>query len=249
MEIRGKLLTGAAATVILGLVGHAITGETFINSLEQQAQTEIAARGLDGARVSLGRDPLSRAAVLDGEVGEQAKQEAMAVVMTIPGISSASWQDEHAIAAADSDDPGNAVPAAASQDKIAKCQKDVDAIIAANSISFRSGSAYLSLDTRKILDQIAKSLQSCDGLSVVVEGHTDTNGNRAVNRDMSQERADRIKAGLIERGVKESLISAKGYGSSRPRATGSGAAADAQNRRIEFRIGAAQDDAQSQQES
>ena len=93
---------------------------------------------------------------------------------------------------------------------------------------------------------------SCDGLSVAVEGHTDDNGNKDVNRDMSQERADRIKAGLVERGIAEALISAKGYGSTRPRAEGSGATADAQNRRIEFRIGAgdgsSQNDAKAQQE-
>ncbi|WP_321327625.1 OmpA family protein [uncultured Parasphingorhabdus sp.] len=253
MEIRGKILTGAAATVVLGLVGHAIAGENFINGLEQQAQTELAARGLDGAHVSLGHDPLSRAAVLDGEVGDEAKQEAMGVVMTIPGISSASWKDQHVIVAAEGEATEKAAPTAAVQTQAANCQSRVDKIIAANNISFRSGSAYVSLETQKILDQIATALQECDGLAIAVEGHTDDNGNSAVNRNMSQERADRIKAGLIERGVKASLISAKGYGSTRPRATGSDAAADAQNRRIEFRISAAngpqKDDAKSQQES
>lgn len=252
MEIGSKILTGAAATVVLALVGHAVTGENFITGLEQKAQTELAARGLNGASVHLGRDPLSRAAVLDGDLGDEAKQEAMGVVMAIPGVSSASWKGPHVIVAAEDGAPGTAISTAADQDKITKCQGDVDKIMAANNISFRSGSAYVSLDTKKILDQVAGALQSCDGLSVTVEGHTDDNGNSDVNRDMSQERADRIKAGLAERGIAESLISAKGYGSTRPRAEGSGAAADAQNRRIEFRIGAAkgpsQNDAKAQQE-
>lgn len=252
MEIGSKILTGAAATVVLALVGHAVTGDNFINGLEQKAQTELDARGLEGASVSFARDPLSRAAVLDGEADDEEKREALTVVMAIPGVSSASWKGEHVIAAAEDGASGAGVPATADQDKIAKCQSDVDQIMAANNISFRSGSAYVSLDTKKVLDQIAAALQSCDGLSVAVEGHTDDNGNKDVNRDMSQERADRIKAGLVERGIAEALISAKGYGSTRPRAEGSGAAADAQNRRIEFRIGAgdgsSQNDAKAQQE-
>jgi OOP family OmpA-OmpF porin len=252
MEIGSKILTGAAATVVLALVGHAVTGDNFITGLEQKAQTELDARGLDGARVSFGRDPLSRSAVLDGEADDEAKQDALAVVMAIPGVSSASWKGQHVIAAAEDGASGAGVPATAGQDKIAKCQSDVDKIMAANNISFRSGSAYVSLDTKKVLDQIATALQACDGLSVAVEGHTDDNGNKDVNRDMSQERADRIKAGLVERGIAEALISAKGYGSTRPRAEGSGAAADAQNRRIEFRIGvgdgSSQNDAKAQQE-
>ncbi|WP_217272309.1 OmpA family protein [Sphingopyxis sp. BSNA05] len=246
-------MTGAAATLVLGLVGHAVTGENFIAGLEQKAQTELAARGLDGASVSLGRDPLSRAALLDGDIGDEAKQEAMGVVMAIPGISSTSWKGEHVIVAAEDDGSGTTAPVAADQDRIAKCQSDVDKIMAENAISFRSGSAYVSLDTKKILDQIAESLKACNGLSVAVEGHTDDNGNSAVNRDMSQERANRIKAGLVERGIAETRISATGYGSTRPRATGSDAAADAQNRRIEFRIGTANgapaNDAKAQQES
>jgi len=252
MEIGSKILTGAAATVILALVGHAVTGDNFITGLQQKAQTELDARGLESASVSFGRDPLSRAAVLDGEGDDKEKQEALSVVMSIPGVASASWKGEHVIVAAEDGAAGTAASPTADQDKIAKCQSDVDKIMAADNISFRSGSAYVSLDTKKVLDQIAAALQSCDGLSVAVEGHTDDNGNKDVNRNMSQERADRIKAGLVERGIAETLISAKGYGSTRPRAKGSGAAADAQNRRIEFRIGAvdgpSQNDAKAQQE-
>jgi len=247
MEIGSKILTGAAATVALALVGHAATGESFISGLEQRAQTELAARGLDAATVSLGHAPLSREAVLDGALPEASKPEALAVVMAIPGIASASWKGKPAVTA----DGSDAGPPSPDSEKIARCQAGVDKITESRKISFRSGSAYVSLESRQILDELAKALQACDGLSIAVEGHTDDNGDRDVNRVMSQERADRIKAGLVERGIAESLITATGYGATRPRAEGSGAAADAQNRRIEFRIGPAsgapQNDAEAQQ--
>jgi len=247
MQIGSKILTGAAATVILALVGHAATGEKFISGLEQKAQTELAARGLDAAKVRFGRDPLSRDAIEDGDLADSAKQEALNVIMAIPGVSSASWKGEEAIDSAE----GDGVATSADQDKIAKCQNDVDKIIETRKINFRSGSAYVSLESKQILDQLAEALQACDGLSITVEGHTDDNGDSGVNRVMSQERADRIKAELVERGFPETLITATGYGSTRPRAKGSDAAADAQNRRIEFRIGgvsgAAKNDAKAQQ--
>lgn len=242
MEAGGKIFAGAAATVVLALVGHSMTGETFISGLEQQAQTELAARGLDAAKVRFGRDPLSRSAVLDGELADGGRQEALNIVMAIPGVSQASWQDQAAIDAADGAPAGPAAPAAG---KAAQCQAEVNKIITARPISFRSGSAYVSPDSNQILDLLATALKPCDGLLITVEGHTDDNGDRQVNQIMSQERADRIKAGLVDRGVAERLITATGYGATRPRAKGTDAAADAQNRRIEFRIGNAEDTAQN----
>jgi OOP family OmpA-OmpF porin len=247
MEIGSKILAGAAATVVLALVGHAVTGEKFISGLEQKAQTELAARGLEAATVHFSREPLSRDAILDGDLPDSARQEALSVVVAVPGVSSASWKGAEAIDGAEGEG------STAADGKIAQCQNDVDRIIKADGISFRSGSAYVSLDTKRVLDKIASALKGCDGLPVTVEGHTDDNGDSEVNRVMSQERADRIKAGLVERGIPAGLIAAKGYGSTRPRAKGSDAAADAQNRRIEFRIGSAggpsQNDAKAQQGS
>lgn len=252
MKIGSKILTGAAATVVLALVGHAVTGDNFITGLEQKAQTELTARGLDGADVSFGRDPLSRAAVLDGEVGDGAKEEALSVVMAIPGVSSVRWKGEKEVEAADAGDSAIPEVGSAALEQIANCQGSVDKITDSRKINFRSGSAYVSPESNQILDEVAAALKACDGLSVAVEGHTDNNGDRAVNKVMSQERADRIRAGLVERGISESLITATGYGSARPRTKGLDAAADAQNRRIEFRIGPAsgssQNDAKAQQE-
>lgn len=249
MKVGSKILTGAVATVVLALVGHAVTGENYVNDLEQKAQTELSARGLDGATVSFGRDPLSRAAVLDGTMTGAAKEEALAVVMAVPGVSSARWKGEN-----DSDGDSNVIAPAldsAVPESVTTCQDEVNKILAAKQISFRSGSAYVSAQSNQILDALAGALKDCEGLTIAVEGHTDDNGDQTVNRIMSQERADRIKAGLVQRGIAAELITATGYGSSRPRAKGSDAAADAINRRIEFRIGStnspAQNDAKAQQ--
>ncbi|WP_417622813.1 OmpA family protein [Parasphingorhabdus sp.] len=251
MKSGSKISIGAAATVILALVGHAATGDKFVSGLEQKAQTELAARGLDAARVSFSRAPLSRRAILDGDLTDISKEEALNVVRAIPGVSNARWKGDDILEKDGGDGITESGLPPATRAKIAKCQDDVDEIIASAKISFRSGSAYVSPESNQVLDKVAMALKPCGGLSISVEGHTDDNGDSAINRTMSQERADRIKAGLVERGISSALITATGYGSSRPRAKGTDAAADAENRRIEFRIGSAdrlpKNDAEAQQ--
>ena len=238
MKSGSKILIGAAATAILAVVGHWTTGETFIAGLQQKAQTELAARGLETANVSFAQAPLSRAAILDGELPDSLKQEALEVVAATPGVSSARWKGEEAAPAVAAEEQPAATETPA-QNRIAECQAGVDKVLDSKQISFRSGSAYVSLESKQILDELAAALKTCNGVTIAVEGHTDDDGDSDVNRVISQERADRIKAGLVERGIPETLITATGYGSSRPRAKGSDAAADAQNRRIEFQIGPA----------
>lgn len=237
MEVGGKLLTGAAATALLALVGHYATSASFVAELENSAQTELTAQGIDGVDVAFSRDPLRRSATLDGEVADDIKQKAMGAVQAILGVSSVRWKGDEEIANANSTDNGDpAVIDEETKQKIAKCQGDVDNSIEGKKLSFRSGSAYVSPASNKILDEVAAALKPCSDLAIAVGGHTDDNGDAGVNKILSQERADRVRQGLIDRDIAENLVSAIGYGSEQPLAKGGGADADAQNRRIEFKI-------------
>jgi OOP family OmpA-OmpF porin len=52
---------------------------------------------------------------------------------------------------------------------------------------------------------------------VELEGHTDSRGTEAYNLDLSQRRADAVRAELIERfEVASSRVSARGFGESLP---------------------------------
>ncbi len=259
MDVGGKILTGAAATAVLALAGHYITGDGYISGLETKAQTEITAQGIEGVQVSFGRDPLSRKAVLDGDVSDDVKQKALNAVAGVTGAS-AVWSGSDLVGTADAGDgsgtdrklaDGSANVDPATQDAVSKCQGVVDKAIEGKKLSFRSGSAYVSPASNKILDDVAAALKPCSGLVVAVGGHTDDNGNGQVNKILSQERADRVRAGLIKRGISENLVTATGYGAEQPLATGSGPEADAQNRRIEFKVQSANkkeaNDANSQQ--
>lgn len=237
MDYWGKIVLGAGATSLLAVFGHFAAGEKFVAGLEDQARSELTARGLEGADVSFGRDPLSRSAVLDGDLAGEAKEEALTAVLSVPGVSNARWQGDKTVANKGSEPAKDETTERATATKVNECQSGINTIIEEKKITFRSGSAYVSPDANRILDEVAQALKPCDGLTITVEGHTDDNGDAEVNKILSQERADRIKTGLVDRELPETLVSATGYGSERPRIEGSDAAADAQNRRIEFRIG------------
>lgn len=252
MEVGGKILTGAVATALLALVGHYATGDEFISGLENAAQTEMTAQGMDGVAVSFARDPLSRQAVLDGDVPDEMKQKALNAAATIPGVSGAVWAASTLVAGTDTGDGANSGDINADVDPaVVKCQDSLDKAMEGEKLSFRSGSAYVSPASNKLLDGVAAALQPCSGLAIAVGGHTDGAGNAQVNKILSQERADRVRAGLIERGISEDLVTSAGYGAEQPIATGRGPEADSQNRRIELKVRAANkkdaNDANSQQ--
>jgi len=246
MDVGGKILTGAAATALLALVGHYATADSFIAELENRTQTEMTAQGMSDVTVTFSRDPIARNAVLDGDVDDATKQKALATALAIPGVSGAGWKGETVVAggaSGDASDPADPVM----KEKIADCQAKVDAIMKAEKISFRSGSAYVSPASNKILDKLASALKPCAGLTIAVSGHTDNKGNAGVNKTMSQERADRIRQGLIDRDIPANLVTATGYGAEKPLNQGGGATADAENRRIEFKLQAGKNDAVGQQ--
>ena len=239
METGGKILTGVAATALLALVAHYATGEDYINSLEETAQTELAAQGLDGVKVKFNRDPLSRQAVLDGDVSNDVQQKALTIVSNIGEIPSTRWKGDTEVfnagtTASEAED--TAELATATEAGVAKCQDGVNKSIAGEKMSFVSGSAYLSAASHRLIEKVAVAFKPCSGLAIAVNGHTDDNGPADTNKNLSQERANRVRQALIERGIAENLVSATGYGSDKPLVAGSGAAADAQNRRIEFTI-------------
>jgi outer membrane protein OmpA-like peptidoglycan-associated protein len=70
-----------------------------------------------------------------------------------------------------------------------------------------------------------------------VEGHTDSYGSDASNLNLSQERADAVKAYLLANmSMDPSRIEAIGYGESKPIANNETAEGRAKNRRIEIVI-------------
>jgi len=69
---------------------------------------------------------------------------------------------------------------------------------------------------------------------MTIEGHTDVRGPDRFNDWLSNERAERVRAVLIELGMPAEQIDIKGYGRSKPRVPDTSPEAHQQNRRVEF---------------
>ncbi|SEL51025.1 OmpA family protein [Stigmatella aurantiaca] len=108
--------------------------------------------------------------------------------------------------------------------------------LADRKIVFMVGLAEIQGDGARILDEVAELLKSRPGVSLRIEGHTDNTGPEQLNRSLSQERAEAVRAYLIQRGIAGSRLEARGYGPSRPVASNDTPEGQSENRRVEFII-------------
>jgi len=106
------------------------------------------------------------------------------------------------------------------------------------SILFKTGSATLSQEAKDQLDEIAEAALKAKGFVIEIAGYTDSVGSVALNRALSQRRADAVVRYLAEnhRIPMRRLITPYGYGESNEIAENTSRDGRAQNRRVEVKI-------------
>lgn len=105
-------------------------------------------------------------------------------------------------------------------------------------ILFGFNSSTLSADSKKSLDQFAKSMSAADMVDtdITVYGHTDNVGTEAANQKVSDQRADAVAKYLNKNGIANERITAKGMSFTMPVADNATDEGRAQNRRVEIYI-------------
>lgn len=106
----------------------------------------------------------------------------------------------------------------------------------AKTILFDVNKSVVKTQAEFILDNIAKIMNKNDDFNFIIEGHTDNTGVAEHNLQLSQERADAIKAYLIRKGVKAKRLEAKGYGQTRPIESNDTERGREINRRVEINV-------------
>ncbi len=105
----------------------------------------------------------------------------------------------------------------------------------ARAIYFNTNKFTFTNETQIRMDKIDQILNDFHATKFIVEGHTDSQGTEAYNKKLSQERADAVKANLIEAGFPASMIEAIGYGEERPIGDNKTKKGRQENRRVEIR--------------
>ena len=108
-------------------------------------------------------------------------------------------------------------------------------IINMSDVLFDTAKYSLRPLARERLAKVAGILLGHPGLTLEVEGHTDSVGGEAYNQHLSEQRAGSVRDYLIQQGIAEmNSAPAKGFGKSQPVATNDTAAGRQLNRRVEL---------------
>ena len=101
-------------------------------------------------------------------------------------------------------------------------------------VLFETNKATLLGTAEERLNQVADALLSDRDATIVIEGHTDSQGNDAINDKLSKDRADSVREYLLKRGVAPDRLTAVGKGSKQPIADNKSPEGRANNRRVEI---------------
>ena len=125
------------------------------------------------------------------------------------------WPDTDGDGVLDKDDKCPTVPGLKENDGCPKTNHSVaeEVTLSLKDILFNFGNATLRPESNEKLDAAAKIIQSSNGGTFLVIGHTDKKGNPAYNLKLSRERAAAVVKALEERGVSENQLKSKGLGS------------------------------------
>lgn len=110
-----------------------------------------------------------------------------------------------------------------------------DEAVAINNLLFETGRDVIMESSLPELRRIAVFVQTY-GYRVCLAGHTDNVGSAEANRSLSKARAEAVKRQLIAFGCNAELISAVGYGDTRPVSTNETEEGRQLNRRVEITI-------------
>lgn len=108
-------------------------------------------------------------------------------------------------------------------------------VVRLRSILFETGKTDLVDDSYPELDRLVDLLERNPKMEIMINGHTDSQGNEEANKLLSEARAKAVFDYLIEKGIGNE-IDFKGYGSVKPVSSNTTEEGRKLNRRVEFEV-------------
>jgi outer membrane protein OmpA-like peptidoglycan-associated protein len=107
-----------------------------------------------------------------------------------------------------------------------------------SAILFDTAKSDLKGPAKTDLTEFANVLKEYRDTDLIIEGHTDNTGSKAVNKRLSVGRADSVIGFLESQGVERSRMTGRGYADEMPVAENTSEAGRSQNRRVQIHIAA-----------
>ena len=106
------------------------------------------------------------------------------------------------------------------------------------SLLFTKGGAELKAEAKQSMQGIVEFISMFTPSKVVIEGHTDSDGNDADNLELSEERANSMRSFLVDtyEFISPGMVDAVGFGEQRPMVENDTEENKAMNRRVEIVI-------------
>ncbi|RLD68680.1 MAG: hypothetical protein DRI95_02300 [Bacteroidetes bacterium] len=112
---------------------------------------------------------------------------------------------------------------------------ETGSVINLQNVQFERSKAKFTETSFTELDRLVGLMKKYPKMEIELAGHTDTRGKPNLLMALSQQRVTAVKDYLIKKGIDRNRISGKGYGETKPLATGSDEV-EIKNRRVEFKI-------------
>ena len=212
----------------------------------EQARQQAEAAKADAERMKAQAEQAAAEAAKAQEEAEKARQAALAEKQAALAEQQAALQQKQA-AEAEAEKAKEA--AAKAESEKAEMRKQLLAqlnsimqtndsarglIVNMSDVLFDTGSYTLKTGAREKLAKISGILLAHPGLTLQIEGHTDSVGSDELNQQLSEQRAGSVRDFLAEQGVPVSAITARGFGKTQPVATNDTPEGRQKNRRVEI---------------
>ena len=102
--------------------------------------------------------------------------------------------------------------------------------------TFELGGSTLSAEGKAAVADLVAQFKGKEVKAVIIEGHTDSSGDEAFNQQLSEKRAEAVKAEAVANGANADKITTVGYGETKPIADNSTREGRAKNRRVEIKV-------------
>ena len=119
--------------------------------------------------------------------------------------------------------------------EIERIKDDTLRLVLNDSVSFDSGSDRVKASFYSSLNKVQQVLARYDSSNITIVGHTDSNGSDSYNQDLSERRAQAVRA-YLGGSVDVNRLGTLGRGEKQPRASNDTIEGRSRNRRVELLV-------------